>query len=354
MEQRADDVTGPRRVRPLRRLALLLGSPAHENGLNPALAGQVLLVAAGLPVGVAAPLLQTDTRGWGAFTGISTVMVVALLISLFVPWRRLPSGATLAFPLAVCGGLVGLAVLSPGLAAPLTSVLVLSFAYIGLAHPPGTALLLLPFAGATFVIANDGWTRVTSVRLVLIAMIWLLLAELLARQAARQAVLSAALRAAAHTDVLTGVGNRREVDSRLSAAPPGTTVVLCDLDHFKALNDTHGHLAGDRVLADFGALLRGGIRVVDFAGRFGGEEFLLVLPGVTDEQAASVLDRLHQEWARQHPEVTFSTGRATCRGDRSVQQTVASADVALYAAKAAGRDVDRSSTGVPAQVAVQH
>jgi diguanylate cyclase (GGDEF)-like protein len=350
MEPIGEDVTSPRRARPRQHLTALLGSPADGHGLTPALAGQVLLIATGLPVGVAAPLLQPDARGWEAFAGISVVMVTALVLSIFVPWQRLPLRATLVFPLAVCGGLVGLAGLSAGLAAPLTAVLVLSFAYVGLLHPPGTALLLVPFAGATFVIANQGWTRVTSVRLVLASVIWLLLAELLARQSARQAVLSEALRAAAHTDVLTGVGNRREVDSRLSAAPPGTVVVLCDLDHFKALNDTHGHLAGDRVLADFGALLRTGIRVVDFAGRFGGEEFLLVLPGVTDEQAASVLARLHEEWVVRHPEVTFSTGRAECRDDRSVQQTVASADVALYAAKAAGRNVDRSSSGVPAQV----
>jgi diguanylate cyclase (GGDEF)-like protein len=350
MEPIGEDVTAPRRPRRGQHLTGLLGSPDEANGLTPALAGQVLLLATGLPIGVAAPLLQQDAAGWAAFAGISVVMVVALALSLFVPWERLPARATLAFPLAVCGGLVGLAALSAGLAAPLTAVLVLSFAYVGLVHPPGTALLLLPFAGATFVIVNEGWTRVTSVRLVLASVVWLVLAELLARQSARQAVLSEALRAAAHTDVLTGVGNRREVDSRLNAASPGTVVVLCDLDHFKVLNDTHGHLAGDRVLADFGALLRTGIRAVDFAGRFGGEEFLLVLPGVTDEQAASVLARLHQEWASRHPEVTFSTGRSECRHDRSVQQTMASADVALYAAKAAGRNVDRSSSGVPAQV----
>jgi diguanylate cyclase (GGDEF)-like protein len=312
----------------------------QPDGLSPVLGGQLLLAAAGVAVGVGALLLQLNTQGWWALGCVSAVMLVALALSAVLPWRRLPRRTTLVFPALVCAGLVGLHLAVPGMAAPLTGVLTLCFAYLGLAHPSGSSLVLLPGTAATFVLVNGGWSRVTSVRLVLIALIWLFLAELLAALSTRQRVLSQALRAAAHTDVVTGIGNRREIDLRLLGARPGDVVVLCDLDHFKPLNDTYGHLAGDRVLADFGALLRAELRDGDVAGRFGGEEFLLLLPATTPAAAARVLDRLHVSWRRVHPEVTFSTGSAT-HGHRPVALTVQAADEALYAAKSAGRDTDR-------------
>lgn len=131
-------------------------------------------------------------------------------------------------------------------------------------------------------------------------------------------------------------------------------VVICDLDHFKNLNDTQGHLAGDRVLADFGALLRAELRGSDFAGRFGGEEFMLLLPGMSVSTAAVLLQRLHQRWSLLVPEVTFSAGVAQCTDLLPVQNVVAAGDQALYAANAAGRNRDCTPTchelaGVPAQ-----
>ena len=316
------------------------GHRPQADGLSPVLGGQLLLLATGVAVGVGAFLLQLNTRGWVALGSVSAVMLVALGLSAVLPWHRLPGRAALVFPVLVCLGMVSLNAVVPGMAAPLTGVLVLCFAYLGLTHPSGTSVALLPGAAATFVIVNGGWSRVTSVRLVLIALIWLFLAELLAALTTRQRQLARALRTAAHTDVLTGVGNRREIDLRLLDTRPGDVVVLCDLDHFKALNDLHGHLAGDQVLADFGALLRAGLRDGDVAGRFGGEEFLLLLPATSPEDASRTVQRLHASWSPMHPEVTFSTGAAV-HADRPVAQTVAAADAALYAAKAAGRDTDR-------------
>ena len=317
------------------------GAAAGALMLSPVRGGQALLLAAGVPVAVAVPLLQPSARGWTAVGAVSALMLLALALSAVVPWRRLPTIAALAFPALVCLGLIGLDVLAPGMAAPLTGLLVLCFAYVGLAHRPGSGLLLFPLAAATFVLANGGWSRVTSIRVVLIGLIWLLLAELLARLCVRQHTLSLALRAAAHTDVLTGVGNRREIDLRLLAAQTGDTIVLCDLDHFKSLNDDRGHLAGDQVLADFGALLRAELRASDLAGRFGGEEFLLLLSATDLTSARRLVQRLHRSWAQLHPEVTFSAGLAGCRSDRAATATIAAADTALYAAKTAGRDTDR-------------
>ena len=316
------------------------GAAAGALMLSPVRGGQALLLAAGVPVAVAVPLLQPSARGWTAVGAVSVAMLIALLLSSVMPWRRLPTIAALAFPVLVCLGLIGLDALAPGMAAPLTGLLVLCFAYVGLAHRPGTGLLLFPLAAATFVLANGGWSRVTSIRVVLIGLIWLLLAELLARLCVHQRTLSLALRAAAHTDVLTGVGNRREIDLRLLGAQAGDAIVLCDLDHFKSLNDNRGHLAGDQVLADFGALLRAELRASDLAGRFGGEEFLLLLSATDLLSARRLVERLHRSWARLHPEVTFSAGLAGCRSNRAATATIAAADTALYAAKAAGRDTD--------------
>jgi diguanylate cyclase (GGDEF)-like protein len=315
----------------------------QSDRLSPVLGGQLLLAAAGVAVGVGALLLQLNERGWFALGSVSAVMLLALAVSAVLPWERLPARAALVFPALVCAGLVSLDAAVHDMAAPLTGVLTLCFAYLGLAHPSGTSLALLPGAGATFVLVNGGWSRVTSVRLVLIALIWVFLAELLAALSSRQRQLAEALRTAAHTDVLTGIGNRRAIDLRLLDARPGDVVVLCDLDYFKALNDTQGHLVGDQVLADFGALLRDELREGEVAGRFGGEEFLLLLPAATPAAVSRTLDRLHDAWRRAHPETTFSTG-AAAHGDRPVADTVAAADKALYAAKAAGRDTDRHST----------
>jgi diguanylate cyclase (GGDEF)-like protein len=319
----------------------------QPEGLSPVLGGQLLLAAAGVAVGVGALLLRLNTQGWLALGSVSAIMLVALAMSAVLPWHRLPRRVTLVFPVLVCAGMVSLDAAVPGMAAPLTGVLTLCFAYLGLAHPSGSSLVLLPGAAATFVVVNGGLSRVTSVRLVLIALIWVFLAELLAALTTRQRVLAEALRTAAHTDVLTGIGNRREIDLRLLAARPGDVIVLCDLDHFKALNDTHGHLVGDRVLSDFGALLRAELRDDDIAGRFGGEEFLLLLPATTPTAAARMLASLHASWTRTHPEVTFSTGAAAHR-QRPVAHTLAAADEALYAAKAAGRNTDRSGDRQPA------
>lgn len=326
--------------------------------------GRLLLVAAGAPAAAAVALLHPTLAAWLTLAAISAAMLTALWISMRVTWSNLPDEATLSFPLLVCAALCALEVGAPGTAAALTAVLTLCFAYVGLTQRARVSLVLLPFAATTFVVANDGWSRLISIRLVLLSAVWLLLAALLAALTSHQRNLATALQAAAHTDVLTGVGNRREVNLRLLAAPAGTIVVLCDLDHFKDLNDTHGHLAGDQVLTDFGALLRTSLRVGDFAGRYGGEEFVLIMSTQSthasdlasrgfmaasqpeaeeDPSVTRVLTRLHQQWATIHPDVTFSTGRATSDAEAGGYGALAAADRALYAAKNAGRNTDRQA-----------
>lgn len=312
-----------------------------DGRLDAIVAGRILLVAAGLIGSGTVPLLNPDRRGWLLLAGVTGGMTLLLLATMFVPWTSISPRATLAFPAAVGLALIVFGTGEPGFFAPLTGLLALCFAYIGLTQPPRTSLFAAPAAAASFLIAN-GLTAPVLVRLLISICVWLVLAELLAGLTLRQAALSSALRTAAHTDVLTGVSNRRDLQLQLSLAASGDAIVIIDLDHFKRLNDTFGHDAGDRVLADFGSMLRACLRDQDYCARYGGEEFVLVLPSTTVTDTLLVLARLRRDWAVLQPAVTFSAGADICTDDRPAMPTLAAADQALYAAKAAGRNTDRA------------
>lgn len=313
-----------------------------EVAQDPAALGRALLLAVGAAVAISAPMLGADAHGWATLAAVSAAMLVVLAASTVVHWAALPQRATLFFPAAVCVAMLVANAMSPGLVAPLSGLLTLGFAYVGLTQRPGTGLWGLPLAAVTFVVLNGGPSQAIFVRLIMAVAVWTMLAELLSRFAARQSELNAALRRAAHVDVLTGLANRRDLQTQLPLAAVGDAVVVCDLDHFKTLNDTHGHHAGDVVLADFGALLRAELRTKDYCARYGGEEFVLLLPRTGAAEAIELLRRLRKSWSMMQPDVTFSAGVAACRPDRSATASLAAADEALYAAKRAGRNTDRA------------
>jgi diguanylate cyclase (GGDEF)-like protein len=127
-------------------------------------------------------------------------------------------------------------------------------------------------------------------------------------------------------------------------------VVLADLDGFKDVNDAHGHAVGDAVLRAFAAVLRETLRESDVEGRWGGEEFLLLLPGADEEGAAQLAERVRVALAERGipsaPElrVTASFGVAEYAGETNTEELVAAADGALYRAKRAGKDrVERAA-----------
>ena len=123
-------------------------------------------------------------------------------------------------------------------------------------------------------------------------------------------------------------------------------VLALDLDHFKAINDSHGHQAGDTVLKNFVAHVNAHLRQSDHLGRFGGEEFLLLLPDTSLEQATQVAERIRADLARSAtaPSCTVSIGVTTSDGrDAMVEAILARADAAMYRAKASGRN--RVETG---------
>jgi two-component system cell cycle response regulator len=162
---------------------------------------------------------------------------------------------------------------------------------------------------------------------------------------------NAELEQAARTDVLTGLANRRHADDVLRATIASARrhhrtlcAVLVDVDRFKAVNDTHGHAAGDAVLREIAARLSAGLREEDLAARWGGEEFLLLLPDSPD--AGIVCERLRAAIAERpvnvhgllELRVSASFGWASWTGDETGETLVGRADLALYAAKAGGRD----------------
>lgn len=155
----------------------------------------------------------------------------------------------------------------------------------------------------------------------------------------------------ARTDALTGVLTRRALheafDAMLRRVPGGVAVgalLIVDLDHFKQINDRHSHLVGDGVLRAVAALLAGELRLPDAVGRYGGEEFVVLLAGVDGAQARRIAERLlagvrAHDWERLAPglQVGFSGGLAELRPGETFESAFARADALLYRAKAHGR-----------------
>lgn len=176
----------------------------------------------------------------------------------------------------------------------------------------------------------------------------------LAAQAIENARLFAQAQDQARTDTLTGLCNRREFERRLREEVERSrrygrplSLLLLDVDHFKVINDTHGHLVGDEVLRAAAGRIRQVLRPIDQAARYGGEEFAMILPETEGAGACALAERIRAAIAAQpfatggapSVDLTVSIGIATCpeHADRD-QALLAAADQALYAAKQTGRN----------------
>lgn len=166
----------------------------------------------------------------------------------------------------------------------------------------------------------------------------------------------------ARTDPLTGLGNRRALEEALvdlyqhSATPRMTfSVVLIDLDHFKSINDTLGHEAGDEILRHLADCLLSTLRKEDVAARLGGDEFIILLPRITEREAQSIAERIRQLFNQmpwRHEAVrraTLTIGIATARDSQRcpAAELIRRADQALYAAKSDGRNATATHEGGP-------
>jgi two-component system cell cycle response regulator len=163
----------------------------------------------------------------------------------------------------------------------------------------------------------------------------------------------------AFSDGLTAIPNRRFLDRQLSALISSArrhgralAVALIDIDRFKAVNDAHGHAVGDVVLAEVARRLGARLRAEDHLGRFGGEEFLALLPDTSEQAAVAVAESLRREVCSRPIDteagplrVTVSVGWAVWRNDQPAHRLVARADDAMYRAKADGRNRVRGAAG---------
>jgi len=188
------------------------------------------------------------------------------------------------------------------------------------------------------------------------------LAKLRMRSHQRKAELGEALariQELAIRDELTGLHNRRYMlemlnseRSRAERSGQPWSICMVDLDHFKLVNDHHGHNVGDEVLASVAQVIREGLRDSDQVARWGGEEFLILFPSTDATEAKIVLERIRQALrntgvSRSVPElkVTFSAGVAACQSGDSLPVSIDRADRALYVAKASGRN--RTEVALP-------
>lgn len=206
---------------------------------------------------------------------------------------------------------------------------------VGLLYGPGPWLVWLAFAG----LAVAGPAIIVSF-------------ACLARRLAELTIVNSELTRLAAVDPLTGLRNRRAIEQHLydsiSAARRHQlplSVLVLDVDHFKSVNDMLGHRSGDAVLAQTARVLDGALRAEDAIGRWGGEEFLVVLPGTDEEGALRVAERLREALAADQAEaaraqglpVTITIGVAEW-SQEPMEVLVTRADNALYLGKSAGRD----------------
>ncbi len=179
--------------------------------------------------------------------------------------------------------------------------------------------------------------------------------------ALRNAALFSEIKTKADHDGLTRIHNRRAFDERLveelkrhQRYNNNLSLLMLDLDHFKRINDTHGHQAGDMVLRSIGHVLQDSLRSTDFGARYGGEEFVVILPQTTEEQAWVLAERLRRaiaglgfEFEGREFQVTTSIGVATLKPGalNKRMDLLRQADQALYHAKSSGRNMVCMSGG---------
>jgi diguanylate cyclase (GGDEF)-like protein len=154
----------------------------------------------------------------------------------------------------------------------------------------------------------------------------------------------------ATVDAVTGLFNRRYFEKRVEAEAERSrrqdqhlALLLIDIDNFKDVNDTRGHLAGDRTLRDVADLLRGSVRIFDVCARYGGEEFVIVMPDarlpVAQQVAERIRNRIERRFAHDSPAVTVSIGVGMLAPEAAPYDLIDMADRAMIAAKRAGKNL---------------
>jgi diguanylate cyclase (GGDEF)-like protein len=262
------------------------------------------------------------------------------------PWLWV-AGAWGTLPLLLAGAVIA----TGGPTSPALMWFALPAVTLGVRFEPwgmavGTAYLLAVFLVSTVAVDPDSAQAHSQT---LIAAVALILSTVILSGALVES--DRAHRRRSTLDPLTGLFNRNALEQRLAdldGQPSGReqgrshALLLCDLDHFKRVNDELGHAAGDAVLQEVAYTMRAVLRAGDSIYRVGGEEILVVLPGASRADAVSVAERLREAVRSRRPAgvgVTISIGAAVSRPEAvDTDDLVARADAALYSAKASGRD----------------
>ncbi len=265
------------------------------------------------------------------------VSVVLLSAALRRVLRRRERASDLATIATLLLGLGATGLVTDGHRTAFSAIYVLLFVFIGCRLPSGSAVLLAAPAVGCWLVTNAPVDTLVLSRLPGAVAVWIVVGEALSARTARTTQERDTLRTMAHVDALTGLLNRHVLSQHLEQVKQGDALVMLDLDHFKAVNDTYGHSTGDAVLADLGRVVLSVMRSRDRALRYGGEEVLLLLPGAGTAGTDRALARLRTGWSASHPEITFSAGVYVSRGGDPAEE-LELADQALYAAKTSGRN----------------
>jgi diguanylate cyclase (GGDEF)-like protein len=305
----------------------------------------IVMFAAAAVVGLLPLAIYRLISGSSDVAAVDAALVAFVCAAAFYAWHTGDTRRTGWFMVAVSVG-VGVAMThilgQPGLYGMFTALLT-SFLLVDRRKAAVIA------AAALFVVAVDGKAFSSISELVAFLVNGVLVSVFAYIFAARTAMQRAQLEALATHDALTGLHNRRAMESELRIAVEtfrrnrvGVGLVMLDLDHFKRINDVFGHEAGDEVLVAFARILRHATRKVDRVFRFGGEEFVMLFPGVDVPGLRTVTENLRSKIAAElrcpDGKVTTSFGAALLRPNEEEHGWLARADTALYRAKAEGRD----------------
>lgn len=266
------------------------------------------------------------------------MVAVASAVPLLLRGHR----TVIGYPFVLFAGLGALGAVSSSLGTAFAGLITIAFIYLGLTGSRRVVLFALaPAVGCWMLVNGAAGGRVpdaAAVRLPIAVVIWATVGILLSQHTDRMKQTASSLHDQAFRDPLTGLHNRRALAELSKWVTPGDALVLLDLDHFKRVNDTQGHIGGDALLSEFATLLSDSLRVGDSALRYGGEEFLLFLPATATGQVRGILDRLHATWEASNPITTFSAGAAVITAEHGIIEAMGLADQRLYAAKEAGRN----------------
>ncbi|MBI3374640.1 MAG: GGDEF domain-containing protein [Betaproteobacteria bacterium] len=347
----------PRQILRMRRYFMALGASAMALALF-GLAGwagvidsATLISASALTLALAGAFFLVFRCGWNLRFGdpsLTAPMTVAALASLLFVISRAGQGHVILLPLIPVVYLFGVFRLDSRTMLKITAGASAGYAAILAFNAPGQV------PDGDYRLAVLYWAVFTAVA-AFFSMLGGHISDLRRRVSAGKHKLQRAFDRIEHMashDSLTGVLNRRRVleilaQERSRCLRFGTLFSICliDIDHFKNVNDTYGHAAGDAVLRGFAGAISATLRDTDHLGRLGGEEFVAVFSGtlidgaiIGAERMRSAVVRAHYPGAPNELQITLSAGVACYRSGESIEELLARADVALYGAKNAGRD----------------